>query len=162
MQHPNSEAFLFRNTEIFMLARQRLCSVDCCVLQGKSYFVLMEDTRFHFSVVPVTKAVRWSSWLLGDCAQDIERNLFSSLTWIENNQVCHILGCRLLVALLRLLCLTVQYCRSLLAVTGILSLCVSTSLLLFGRPVSLLKHFVIIPVFRFLSWFTTSSLSSPL
>lgn len=79
MQHPNSEALLFSNTEIFMLARQRLCSVDRCVLQGKSYFVLMEDTRFHFSVVPVIKAVRWSSRLLGDCAQDLERNLFSHL-----------------------------------------------------------------------------------
>lgn len=47
-------------------------------------------------------------------------DIFSNLISIENHPFCHILSSRLLVSLLRLLFLTVQYGRSLLAVTGIL------------------------------------------
>lgn len=38
MQHPSSEALLFSDTEIFMLARQQFFCLSLCILQGKILF----------------------------------------------------------------------------------------------------------------------------
>lgn len=86
-------------------------SVSC---REKSYFVLMEDTRFNSSVVLIIKAVKIGCALLfttfmGLCPGLAEKSdFFSRLTWVENHLVCHILDSRWLVSLLRLFFLTAQ------------------------------------------------------